>query len=458
MADSTLMESRTLKRMMVATVLVAGLVFGVTFLGQYLRSGGDTKATEQKDPSPPQDLLVFEHKAWGYPPRDMKEDDPAAKEFLDQEYDWGQGGFHEYPFQANFDNPIEVGLRKKACTCSKVEIAWTPKDAPTASLNWIELDQGDPRTGKEPNTVFVPPHARGIVRMHWKTEHTAKPIEQRTYYAILESRSPGEKGEVRGKTVQLDARVTYLFPIVFQTTESAQSGKTEGNIAILGVIQEGQEVPIEFVCWSATHKDFKFTPPKDPLVRWENQREIFGKERDDLAARLKRHVLCAYRVTAFFKGVDLGPFRHLMNVGYTTGAAEGSQSSSVELVFEGAVRGQIAAIDDDGRETGTIDLKSFKSSRGMDKDVQLHGSQPDLDLKLVKYPEDLVHVSEPVVLPSGSSGKAWKITLNVLPNKAFGPFGGPGSSRECIILFDVFREGHKIQQLRLPVTGNATSQ
>jgi hypothetical protein len=449
----------------IAVVLLAAMVFVVTFAMNYLGGGS---APKQVEPDRPRLELLFANKE--FPPRDKN---PMAS--LEREDK--STGHQDYWFCNLNDKPVKVGLSGKNCKCTNVEAFVLPAAAsarlvpdpkavendaalaklvaPAAGKSDVEAQAAKVALDKESDHAEVPPGGVGWVRLNYKGE---KPGQQMVSAAMW-------MDVMRHSTpAMLLLHLTFYEPLRAQQTLSF--GTLRDDELAKGVTR--------FVlCFSSTRPSLKVEATaarskgdaaSDPLVVGKPE-ALNAQERAELEEAIKRpggdmgepaggRVTCAYKVPVTLHAVspdgktpiDLGPFRRRVLI--SSPEVEGEPKS---VVLQGRVRGLIEVGSDD--EGGELNFLSFPRSAGRTQKLPLYSETPGVKLEVdpSRMPEFLK-----ASLKQTEGRSAWTLHVQVLPGKASGPFPRKDPLYEdSAVYLTATAPGKPPRSLRIGVYGTA---
>jgi hypothetical protein len=416
-----------------AVLVLAAMVGGITFVMVYL---GGSRTAEVKPP--PLDGLTFVSKR--YP-------EEGAKAITTEV---GKPGYQDFWFQNDTGRPVAVGLNAKSCKCTNIELtiapeSWKPyliAEAAARMLQraprtlpdwavWVATFQHDrvfrPMPESEAKTtpliseesVEVPPGAVGWVRLTWRGERA----EPRFLNADL---------WMNQKTGSINAVLEVGTMISEPMVVARELTIDKFDIRDL---EKGKRYSI--VCYSITRPVFE--------VRAERASENIKPESDPIEvgqpipltdAQLRkleeskdRHMLrllSGYRIPIFLhaKAKDNTPFEtgHFRRFVKLTSPDEGIEP--VEIEVTGFVEGDVKV--GGPKESGSILLGPFPSSRGAKGDITLQTDRPNLDLTLdtTRVPSFVkARLEGPEKTPGDH--RMWVLRVEVPPNKADGEFPRP---------------------------------
>jgi hypothetical protein len=431
-------------QLVAAVGALAALVFGVTFAVNYLgNSGGTESKTTPDEPSKATLSLNFPVKK--YPP-----DEESALEV-----EMNKAGFHDFWFQNDNDQPVKLGLIRKNCTCSSVELYAASPDAPITQEVLKDESKVRELQGKiKPVDLAhadanVPPGTTGWVRLSWSG---ARPIDRLGAELWMDDKE-------RGDHVRLETLVKFLGAML-----------VDNPTRDVGVVRAGG-VPVQasFFVFSCTRNalHFKAEPVEEPNLSSSPfavsqpvqvpDEELRRMEKQQ-APGAGSHVRCGYRfhVTVRERSadgkdpIDLGPFRRVIRL---TSTDEGVEP--LEVIVTGIVEGEVSVIGDD---QGRVLFQNFPASRGKVHAITLRADSKDIDLEVFKKPEFLkAELSKP---EEGAFGRrTWRLRLEVLPNKITGAFPRyeDPDLRDCALYLSMKTKGDYARRIRIPVSGMASS-
>jgi len=453
-------------QLFVPVVLFVLIVGGLAWLVQYVPSWRKKPAARV---SAEKQLVFPETRAlW----------DPGDPEYA-MEFERGQPGHYDFPFQSAAAMTVELGLSSTSCDCSKVDVAilsdseWAtwqelqkkrcpaerPADAATDSFPWNTMSRSE-KAG-----IGVPANARGLVRVSWTTR---KSEGQHLRLAVdLWTQPEGQARERR--PVRLETGSVVVGPALF----------TNPSLGV-GSLGPGGSAHREVVVWSATRSRLKFEVlNKNPLIVWKAvpldadecrllQQALRGSGKkgdksrqgaDDDSAQAAAdsrfaipeglhydtRVRSAFRVTVTVyeqrdgKQLDQGPFQEMLSLRLDDQILTGTPA-----VF-GSVRGEvdIPAVGDQGK----INLGSFKSKAGTKRSVLLWTDR-STGLSVVKHPDGVKIKLAENPKDSTPQKKSWELKIEIPAGSQVGPL--PDDS--AVILRT---QSATPRQIRIPLLGTA---
>jgi hypothetical protein len=365
--------------------------------------------------------LQFRETIWPHDPAD-----PDAR----ADCEWRRPGHHDFPFRCEGDGPVRVWLTSTGCACTRVEIGMETAagDSPT----WQALSREDA------DGITLPARADGAVRLSWRGEELGP--------KRLTAELRNQAGEAEGTPITLEVPVNFVQPVRVAPEESLEE-PPDGEIKV-GVLGPGTTRTVRLIAWSSTRDRFSLepSPPADPHVRCGPPERLDSAECDRLGRAHATRVLCGYRVpvtvcerTADGQELDLGPF---------SGQLAFTSDPDIEPVgvpLGGSVRGPVTVgTDADG---GEVALGTFERGAGKSGEMTLTTEETGLDVQVESVP-DFVKVRLREEKPPGAAGRAWRLTVTVLPDSLIGPI----PPHTAVLLRTT---GAGSRRIRIPVTGSA---
>jgi hypothetical protein len=436
-------------------LLVVAGVGGLTFMTQYTRTPVETsRASRKNDDGPKYALRVPEKVAvW----------DPADPLYA-AEFERHSKGHYDFWVSNTNDQPVDVRLHAKGCTCSEVQVgvipadAWANWQATVAALDVLGNVVGGPNLaaplavsslpGKvqwktlepgstDPDQMARVPPADGragpqiaVLRLKWETK---EPQPMRLTATI-----DHHVGTVTESTV-FEVPIQVVPPFITSTVTVSVGDLSYNDIRETG-----------FYCWTSTRPRLDLTVvevPNDPCVDVGPARLLSPAETAELPKMFPQanfRPTCGYfipvKVYERREGnqLDLGPLARKIEV------KSGANEQSVVMI-QGMVRGSVRL---DESERDRIDLGNFSGARGTDKAVTLTATEAELRIKVESATPDALDV-ELKETSSGFGRKQWKLTVIVPPNKLAGVL--PQNSAVILVT-----ETTPPRRIRVPVVGNAT--
>lgn len=447
--DRSPSQARTIKRMIVFILAMAVLVFGVTFVTQFLGNKG-SGTTEDVVPTAESQVAVDDVTAWDL-------DQPT----MPREFEWNQPGYFCF-WIANTKNPAEpvsMGLLGKNCTCTKVEVATAPDGVVSLSarerraraedprIQWKTLEKTESPEAMDKKGVTIPAGGGGWVRLNW--EGPQRPAgaggsqsEDRTFKASFWTR----KGRKDGYVLELKVNALYVDPVHVVIPDALSENKLD-NVADVGQKSAEEPITVTYVTYSST-RDYKLAPPSpnESRIRWDPPVPLTDEDKKLILD--KRHLKAGYRITGHLQPQHVGLFRRTVVI------SKEPVEDPVTGVVKGNILGDARVITGDDLELGGVQLGKFPAHEGIKKEVHIEGKYPSVSLKLDKYP-DFMEVEPPRRVDDGS-GISWVLMLRVLPGKKDGFFGDARDPQDCAIYLQVLRPEKPPQVIRIPVLGEGT--
>ncbi|MFO0840801.1 MAG: hypothetical protein U0797_00160 [Gemmataceae bacterium] len=454
-------------QLVVAAVLLAVMVFAVTFAMNYLGGGSAPKTVETDRPRLE---LVFAHKAFPNEPNPMATIEREEKTTGNQDF-W---------FCNTNPKPVNVGLTGKNCKCTNVEVFVLPADASARIVSDVKVIDSpeslaklvDPASGrsdlekgatrvaldKEADHAEVPAGGLGWVRLNYKGEKPGRQVVSAKMWMDVVHQGP---------TVTLQLALTYHEALRVQQTLAF--GTMRDEELIRGVTRY-------VTCFSSTRPSLKLQataarskgdPAGDPLEVGQPV-PLDEQERENLKRTLEQpipnsemgestgsKVTCAYKIPVTIRAVsadgktpvDLGPFRRRLLV--SSPEVEGEPKS---VVLSGRVRGLIEVGSDE--EGVDLNFNVFPRRAGRRQKIPLHSDTQGVKLEVdpSRMPGFLKASLTPV---EGRS--AWTLNVEVLPGMASGPFPRKDPLYEdSAVYLKATIPGKPPRSLRIGVSGTAT--
>jgi hypothetical protein len=444
-------------------VLVVAIIFGVTFASMYVSQAPSKSPHKKKQDETTANLdlhLTFPVRV--YPPNSR---DPGV--LIPTEY--GQTGQHDFWFENPNDGEVRIGLLKKNCDCSTVQVGIVPNyQAPLSSTYVYQViekannaaGKGHPNehaqefarlataastlkklTGEAGDAAIVPPRAVGFVRLHWEARRS--PTDPRIKLAAeLWWQDPRKGGGVR-----LEANAFLVDGL-----------RLDAPDVNTGTLNPGDSAQRTVRFWSSTRYQFEepeiVSPSSTPFITWGKPVPLTDKDKAELY-RYGGEVRSGYSLTVTVREqlpngsrFDEGFFQHSIQIKPRERII---LPEPLEVNVHGAVRGDISLI---GVDNGIV-LEPFNVAAGTRHQIKLQSERKDLSLKLDRFPDSFMKVTlgEPTMETSGQ--RTWLLTLEILPNRVSGAFPRRDSVsyRDTAIYLRI--EGAADRRLRIPVSGKA---
>jgi hypothetical protein len=445
-----------------ALILLAAMVFVVTFAMNFLGGGAGPRAGAE----PKQQLeLLFANKVH---PEDN---------FSSVEREEKSSGHHDYWFCNTNAKPVRLGLAGKNCKCSNVEVYLLGAEASRKLLGDKAID-GPESLAKLLATAMAQPEAE---RQAARTE-----LQQESDFATVPAGGVGwarvvYKGEKsgpqmvsakmwmddprQGPTATLELRLTFHEALRVQQTLDFGT-LTEDEIA--------RGVTDYIYCYSAIRSDLKPPeataarskggPESDPLVIGKAV-PLSDKEREEMLQRMKQarpdptdapvtKALSAFKIPVTVNAVssdgktpfDLGPFRRRVLI-----SSPGLDGEPKSVVIHGRVRGLIEVGNDE--DSGDLNFRSFPRAVGRSLKLPLHSNTAGVKLEV--DPQRTAAFLKASLQQVGDRSN-WTLNVEVLPNRASGPFPRRDPLYEdSAVYLKATAPGKPPRPVRIGVTGTA---
>lgn len=448
-----------LPRIVLPLILLVLVVGGIAYVAQNLPSW--RKAPQQgkvgKGPGGAAALLTF--------PATRDEDGrivaiwDAADPTYAVEIEQGSKGHYEFLCLNASEHPVEIGVVKLNCDCSKASFAVLPPgmtfsgkqpDAATLAkelpkdLAWQTLRWVDDKGKHEDRSAVLPAQRAGLVRVDWYTRKSDG--EALNLQVTLWAQTEGSRSKER-QYYMLDTLTVIVQPLQFD----------RGSIHLGEVGLRGARA--QFHCWSATRSKVELTlaDQDDPLFQWQvtplSPEECSALEKKVNGKMLNTRIKSAYRVGVQVheskdgRQLDQGSFIRQPPL-----LVDGSRLEYPGPRIEGIVRGDVQITGDVRNGTiseGQVRFSSFKSSEGTHANLELSAPH-DVTLAYVsKSPPYLdVRLTETKKVVKGK--KIWRLEIVVPQQVPTGPL--PADSA---IVLSKTTQGALPRQIRIPILGIA---
>jgi hypothetical protein len=462
--------------------LLAVLVFVVTFAMNYL--GGPSRGTHQGAKTNPDADRAVTFITW--------KDAPL---FDDLECEVGTSNSFDYWFVNENDQPVVIGASGVSCqSCSAIEAFILPAERrpietalasalassagglqpmqPVASykfaLGGLSLNSDVKSTTllrrQDRETVSVPAHTAGWIRMHWKQEKAGHHILGTKVW--MNDKNKGIVIDLQVRVFHHDPiRVRNILPVATLTDETLARGVTE-----------------HILVWSSTRRSFKLQA-RPATVRGGNAAsdpfevgtpvpltpaeltELFGRNNapppEAVNPGTQGHVLSGYKVPVTFRAMssdgkspfDIGLFRRGVVL---TSPDVDRDPLRVQVV--GRVRGLVELGHED--EGGSIDFGQFARRDGASaRPMQLLSSDPDVTLELdrKRTPAWLTATLKGPTA-AGEGRRGWTLYAKVIKGQVSGSFPraeDPLYEDSAIYLRASTKAGQTPRPIRIAVRGTA---
>jgi hypothetical protein len=470
-----------------ALVVLAGMVFVVTFAMNYLGTGHSTRDR----PPPLERRLTFAYTAAPSAPTPPEREDRALQPTLDDmalDCEYQRPSHFDYWFANPNDEPVTVGMLRKSCRCASVKLFVLPGEgahelaASAAGLVGLspgaagalravagyEWALGKACSGAEPHellrqgaSVRVLPHAAGWVRLSWERQETG--------LLQLEADLTMRGGKDTATAEQrLVARVHFHRPL--RASRKLSAGALDAD-----------KLPhtLWLTVWSSTRSQLRFRAEAVSL-RAGSGADPFEVGRpvrltEEERVRLERahnpgvseapppgaedsvgRVRCAYRVPVTLRAVaadgktpfDLGRFQRWVKL-------SGDDVPEPEFVeVTGQVRGLVSV--GTAEEAGGVDLGHFPRSRGKREPVHLLADVDGLKLTVDQKRTSPFLRAELKPDKDDPAGQSWSLVIRVLPDKVRGKFPRREEPyHDSAVYLRAEEPGKKVRAVRIGVFGTA---
>ncbi len=409
----------------------------------------------------------------------------------------GSKGQQDFWFVNDNQEPVEVGLYKKGCKCTAVELflldgsskpllaadaaflvgtAWVGPVSPLATVfpvgpvmpQEMVLRALQGRAGKPhellhaADAVRVPGGAVGWVRLSWKALKGPAQMSAQAFTAELWMDNKGFSPTL------LETRARFHTPIRVQKE------------LVLGILRDDalrmQPARGELIVWSSTRLALDLqardaqagdNPATDPFVVGRpvplsaaevRQLEIDHNTETSFPLAGGR-VLCAYRVGVSLAAVsadgktpcELGPFHRTVLL-----SSPGVPGEPVAVTVRGRVRGDIEIGNED---EGEIKFRTFARSKGKRARLTLLSEVPNLELRIdtKRTPK---YLKADLGAPETETGRrSWRLRVEVLPNEASGVFPRPEDPlyADSAVYLVATAPGKPPRRVRIAVSGTANA-
>jgi hypothetical protein len=456
-------------QMIVLLVALSAVVFGVTFASMYVWNAPANPT--DSDPDRDRPVLRVSFAATQFPPVT----DPGQEPI--HEVEQGRPGHHDFWYENTNDEPVQMGLAEKGCTCSEVWLcvapeAWRKKleEARAAQVGigilnplGVVLDQAE-RERKEKAAVeemrrqlagsvpaselkrlepkitaaTVPAKSFGFVRLTWDGKKSGPQLLK----AVLWMQDP-----LRGEAT-LQVKAAFIEPVRIDARERDIQTMAAGDAPR----------KTDFHVWSSTRKNFtiKTKTDSEPFITCDAPVPLTEAELKEMNSQTPVKVIAGYRIPVTVrertddgkKQFEQGPFRRSITI---TPSDEDGDLPPLIVYLNGTIKGDVLVVT--GRDDGRVDLETFPARRGTNKRIALESDTPGLELSTVKQPSfmDVELVKD----PGGSGRQTWVLTIRVKPGEASGVFPRDEEGyRDTGVYLET--KGENPRRIRIPVRGHAT--
>ena len=474
-----------------AAVVLAAMVFIVTFAMNYLGEGGKS-SSPLVSRQPRREINFFWRKIPEFdplaPPKPAQGD--ISKRMVESdmskrliEYEMHAPGHQDFWFRNDNAEAVVLGLQKKGCKCTNVELCYLPESeprrvladavgligaagcgafpSPGAAPRWlfpvvlqalampeVQKDVNGPHALMDrTDGVRIPGGAVGWVRLHWKGER----IGVQALTADLWMDDPA------GFPTRLEADVRIEEP--FHVLPALAMGLLHDDALVAGVASD-------IICWSSTRTSLRLEakaaqpadyPSADPF-RVGQPTRLNAEEMQNLDQQNGGRVLCAYRIPVTLQTAaanaktpfDLGPFLRRVTVSIPDETGEPKV-----VTVTGRVRGDV---DLSGDENGEINFSIFPGRTGKSMPISLQTDVPGLTLTFDrKRTPEFLNATLGKPEKEGKGQQVWKMKAEVLPGKVTGTFPRRDDPLydDSAIYLKVVIPGKAPRSMRIAVRGTA---
>ncbi len=457
---------KTLTRVVLPILAVAGLVFGITWIANYTPNDPNKKGEQEKG--------GIKGDALKFPFVTAQAKSNEWTRYWDSDYEVGTKGHFDFWFRNISDQPVRLASKGVSCQCAGADVGIIPQEAMANylrqsaaghfpgmpggpildALNAVHLrdriEWKQVVTGMELGEVTIPSapaspdeSLRGrhlnpenpqlaIVRLKWEAKPREGPekdvsVSVKGYFV---SQLPG------ANAAQLELEAYYF---VVQPLNVYIPGGSPNEIR-LEKMYARSSVTREFICWSKTRAEMDLklelaTPGayKDCVALTEPKR-LTESEIADLEKKLPEssvRIQSAYRVflTVYeqreierngkktVRQLDLGPIIFQLKISPVQTTA-----NPVSLLVHGVVRGDVRIIGANSESTEGVDFgTSFSSDESKTQEVTIVSERDGLDLELLRD-ERVPDYLDVVLVPDGESNgrKQWKLRVTIPQKSLFG--------------------------------------
>ena len=399
----------------------------------------------------------------------------------------GQRGHQDFWFANETGRDVAVGLNRKGCTCSEVEItrapaSWRPylvrlavasvlegrqrnlANLTTLAAAWNREGQALESLESEEtsmmltleNSATVPAGAIGRVRLSWRQEQK----KHLNTYADLwmdqrgssAQRAPGGQRSYHAADGCIQQGNNDLGD------RRARSGEEEEGLGAL-IVCFSMTRPVFDVKAKLLHDYIK--PESDPVELGDpipltgDQLPHMGNE----SARSVPTVLSGFRIPVTVRSrakdgtpIEWGHYRRVVQLSSSDASIE-----PIQVTLTGQVHGDITI--GEGRGAGMINLGPFPRLRGKQGSILLQSDEKEIKLELdtSRKPEYLNATLEPK--ETGSAHRNWVLHVEARPGEVWGEFPNPNNPvyRDSAIYVTtrVGKNQTPHRSIRIPVLGVA---
>jgi len=479
---------KSITRVVLPILLVAGAIFGITFIRMYsttdegtIDPGGGRRNVEA--------LKFFTTKAM--PAKEEMNDRGVMEipqslrhlQYWDSDCEVGVAGHFEFWCQNRHEQPVTVRVPFTNCQCAGAEIAVVPQDAyrdylvgsaltsgplcpapgPAGALVHLALDKRLTWSplfhGEDRKEQTVPAAAGGnpqfaLVRLSWtpKSEPGPKGIVAQLY-ASLGDATPSHT------ELAVEARIVPAFSII---QRSGNQWAVNREVSVGELLESG--VSKQTIYLSSTTRPFLLSSVEsetnDPCITWGPAVEASEEEMNSArqysptpGEKPMRRVKCMYRMEVTvrertevevggrkeIRQLDLGRFDRK----FTIAAAN---AGSWPFHLNGQVLGDVTFPS--GAEAGRIELGSaFAADQDRSRDVTILADRPGLELSLIESEVFPNYLKVQLIPQKPVEGRnQYRLRVTVPKNSLFGAL-----PEDSVVVLKT--NGPNPRRLRLPVRG-----
>lgn len=378
-------------------------------------------------------------------------------------------GHYDFFFENTNAIPINIGIDRVSCKCSKVEMLLLAKEEESAYQNWLATgatqvgltangalpqalastevivhsnrnilghsDRWQSLMETEENPLLVPAHCKGLVRLSWEGK---EPGMQRLK-AVVWHQEPGQ-AKTRSYT-SLEMPIQFVQPLLI-----------EPPTADVKEISAGSQRTVNFIVWSPTRAGFSFMAKEEgsdpcfectftPMTRAECDAAMASAPAKTLFMYSGGRLSVTVHERVAGRQMDIGPFARKITV------ASDALPHPINLEVQGIVLGEVRILSDD---KSRINLGPFSADAGATTVFKLESDRSDLKLQHESHvPEYLEVELAEAKEPASGGAKTWEMRVTVPRNRAVGRL----PSESMIVLKT---QDNPPRRFRIPVVGHAT--
>jgi hypothetical protein len=385
--------------------------------------------------------------------------DPKDEKYV-AEFELGQSGHYDFPFENSSDGELDFGVAKTSCVCSKVlvcrfrdkqreEYQASRSDTSRAKvvddgLEWIkmEVDKDMKRS------ISVPARGTGLVRVFWEGRKSEP--EKMALDATVWNRAAGTGRDRSFKMLRVD--VVYVRPVIFD------NDKIE-----LGTLGPQDNTSTSFLCWSVT-RDLDVKPASKDKCILVDVTPLDNDQRQKLQTDFKNsgfhtRIRCAFRIKVTLheqrdgKQLDMGLFKEEIPLAITSDGQRLDKSVPLPNL-RASVRGDVhvPVMQDEG---GRIDFKLFRAKDGTRRKLAVFAPR-GAKLTFVRGEPALLDLDVTLkeLEPAGSQGR-WEMDVTIPPRQP-GPLPEDGV---IVLRCELPPQGATpsvTRLVRIPIVGSAS--